>query len=59
MIFVNKTGKIVAIQHNTIPLNEMPIPSDKPAQYVVEVNAWFCVNHGINAGDGIIYDTIK
>jgi len=59
IIYVNKKREIVTIRHNTIPLSEMPIPSGKPAQYVIEVNAWFCVNHGINVGDRIIFDTIK
>jgi uncharacterized membrane protein (UPF0127 family) len=59
VIFVGKTGEIVAIQQNTIPLSETPIPSGKPARYVIEVNAWFCVDHSIKAGDKIIFDTLR
>jgi len=33
----------------------MPIPSNKPAQFVIETNAGFCDNYGIKEGDKINY----
>lgn len=56
IIYVNKSMEIVTIQENTTPLSEMPIPSDKPAQFAIEVNAGFCSNHGILNGDNIKYE---
>ena len=41
IIYVNKSLEIVTIQENTMPLNEKPIPSEKPALFVVEVNAGY------------------
>ncbi|MGE0076695.1 MAG: DUF192 domain-containing protein [Bacteroidales bacterium] len=59
IIYINKSMEIVAIQENTMPLSEMPIPSEKPAQFVVEVNAGFCSNYGIINGDKIKYEKIN
>jgi len=59
IVFVNKRYEIITIRQNTTPLDEMPIPSDKPAQYVVEVNAWFCARRRIKTGDGIGYVKVK
>jgi uncharacterized membrane protein (UPF0127 family) len=56
IIYVNKSMEIVSISENTITLSEMPIPSDKPAMYVVEVIAGFCYSHGIKAGDKIKFE---
>ena len=44
---------IVTIRDNTIPLSEMLIPSDKPAQFAVEINAGFCDKYKIATGDKI------
>jgi uncharacterized membrane protein (UPF0127 family) len=57
IIFVNRTGAIVAIDHDAVPLSEMLIPSGKPARYAVEVNAGFCVRYGISTGDRIAFRT--
>ena len=59
IIFINKSKEIVTIRDNTTPLSESSIPSDKPAQYVVEINAGLCNNYKIEVGDKIIYKTIK
>ncbi|MEO1436517.1 MAG: DUF192 domain-containing protein [Bacteroidota bacterium] len=50
IIFVNAQFEIVSIQANTTPLSEASLPSGKPAQYVVEVNAGFCAQHQIQPG---------
>ncbi len=59
IIFINKSMEIVSIRENTIPLSEMSIPSEKAAQYVVEVNAGFCYNYKIDIGDKIKFEIIK
>jgi uncharacterized membrane protein (UPF0127 family) len=53
IIYVNAKKQIVTVQKNTIPYSEDSVPSDGPAQYVVEVNAGFCDRHSIKAGDHI------
>lgn len=42
------------------PLDETPIPSTEPVQYVLEVNARWCADHGVKAGDKIeIPDAVR
>jgi uncharacterized membrane protein (UPF0127 family) len=59
IIYINQYFEIVTIQENTTPFSEVSIPSYKPAKYVVEVNAGFCFKNKIEAGDNIIYNTVK
>ncbi len=56
MVFADSNGTIVRIYANAAPLNENTISSDKPAQYVVEVNGGFCARYGINVGDKIEFE---
>lgn len=56
MVFANKEGEIVRVYADATPLSEASISSDKPAQYVVEVNAGFCAKYGINTGDKIEFE---
>ena len=56
MVFADKSGKIVSIFPEATPLNESTISSEKPAQYVVEVNGGFCSRFGINVGDSIEFE---
>lgn len=53
LMYVNKNKEIVKIHKNTIPYSERDIPSEKPAMYVVEVNAGFTDKYGIKEGDKI------
>jgi hypothetical protein len=53
ILYVNNALQIVHIAPNTVPFSEAPIPSQKPARYVVEVNAGFCAERGIRVGDFI------
>lgn len=53
LMYVNKDKEIVKIHKNTIPFSERDIPSEKPAMYVVEVNAGFVDKYGIKEGDKI------
>jgi uncharacterized protein len=58
IIYVNESMDIITIYDNTVPLSEMLIPSEKPAKYVVEVNAGFCYRHKVQSGDKIKFTAI-
>lgn len=53
MIFVNSQNEIVKIQSNTEPMTEDLYPSQKPSQFVVEVNAGFTERFQIQEGGQI------
>ena len=53
IIYINSRKEIVSIQKYTQPRSTYSIPSEKPAMYVLEVNAGFTDKYGINAGDRI------
>lgn len=53
ILFVDELRQIVTIRSNTKPQSLDPVTSDKPALYVVEVNAGYCRKHGISVGDKI------
>lgn len=55
IIFLNKDLEIVTIQKHTKPLTEWPIPSYKPAKYIIEVNAGFCDEYKIETGGKVKY----
>ena len=55
MIFVNAENVIVKIRKETIPFDESQYTSEKPAKYVVEVNAGYTDKFGIKEGDKIIW----
>lgn len=50
IIFVNADSTIVRIHHNTTPFNSDQLPSDKPAKFVVETNAGYCISNDIQEG---------
>ena len=56
MIFVDETFRIINVVDNALPCNIEPCPdysSEKPAKYVLEVNAGFVETNDIEAGDFI------
>lgn len=53
IIFIDSKNKVVSIQKNAQPLNESSLPSEGPAQYVLEVNAKLSDMWGLKAGDSI------
>ncbi len=55
IIFINKENKVISIQKNAQPLDESSLPSNGPAQYVLEVNANLTDNWGLKAGDSITF----
>lgn len=54
IIYVNSNMEIVKIHHNTKPFSEQSYTSDRPAQYVVEVNAGYSNKIGIKEGDKVL-----
>lgn len=50
IIYVNADLEIVRIQRNTTPFSHDQLPSDYPAQYVVEVNAGYTAENDIREG---------
>lgn len=56
IIFVNEDLEIVRIHRNTPPYSDQSIPSEKPAKYVVEVNAGFTLKHDITEGMSVNYN---
>jgi uncharacterized protein len=55
IIYADSLKQIVTIARNTVPYSEEPIPSGKPAMYVVEMNAGFALKHGLKEGDYISF----
>lgn len=55
IIFVNAKMEIVKIHKNAEPYSEKSLPSEKPSQFVVEVNAGYCEKFGIKEGDKIVW----
>lgn len=53
IIYINSQMEIVSIQKYTQPKTTYSIPSEKPAMYVLEVNAGFTDKNGISPGDKI------
>ncbi|MBX2871818.1 MAG: DUF192 domain-containing protein [Saprospiraceae bacterium] len=53
IIYVNEHKEIVSIQANTTPQSTQSVPSGAAAKYVVEVNAGFAAEHGLEVGDRI------
>jgi uncharacterized membrane protein (UPF0127 family) len=53
IIYINTKKEIVSIQKYTQPKSTYSIPSEKPAMYVLEVNAGFTDKNGIAPGNKI------
>lgn len=50
IIFVGADSTIVRIHQNTTPFNSEQLLSKKPAKYVVETNAGYCIANDIQEG---------
>ena len=55
IIYIDENFRIVSIQKTALPRSEESLPSEKPAKYVVEVNAGFTDKYKINKGDKISF----
>lgn len=53
LIYIDASQKVVDIHEDAKPLDERSLPSNAPAQYVLEVNAGFAKKHGIVPGDQV------
>jgi uncharacterized protein len=51
ILYLDESKKIVTIQANRTPFSEEEIPSFEDAKYVLEVNAGYCKQKGIEKGD--------
>ena len=59
ILFIDDTGVIVNIAHNTVPLSLIPISSDGPVLCVLEINAGTAKSLNIKAGDVVSNRIIK
>ncbi len=51
IIYLDANNTIVSIQKNAKPLDETSLPSEAPAQYVLEINGGLCDQLDITIGD--------
>ncbi|MCX2679581.1 DUF192 domain-containing protein [Galbibacter sp. EGI 63066] len=56
IIYINSDMKVVSIIKNADPMNEASLPSQFPAQYVLEVNGGLNQQWGLKVGDSISFD---
>jgi len=55
IIYIGANKKIVSFQKNAKPFDESSLPSNKPAQYVLEVNAGLVDSWNVRVGDSIAF----
>ena len=55
IIFIGSDQKIVSFQKNAQPLDEKSLPSNVPAQYVLEINGGLSDQIGLKVGDSIAF----
>ena len=54
MVFLSKTGKIVAIAENTVPYSLTPVSSGVPVAATLELQGGLTAKYNINVGDQVI-----
>nr|WP_321225170.1 DUF192 domain-containing protein [uncultured Psychroserpens sp.] len=59
IIFIAEDRSVVSIQKNAQPMNEMSLPSEAPAKYVLEVNAGLSDAWSLEKGDTITFKVIN
>lgn len=59
MIFIGADHRIVGIVPNTRPFSTNPLGVDVPSQFVLEVHAGFCAQHGITTGDQVEFVRVE
>lgn len=50
MLFIDAQGRVVRVHENARPLDETPIPSGAPVQYVLEINGGQVRARGLAVG---------
>jgi hypothetical protein len=58
MIFISSDMRIAGWVENAKPLSHEQFSIVRPAQYVLEVNAFFCRDKGIAVGDEITFKNV-
>lgn len=53
LIYINSQMKVVDINENAKPMDESLLPSNAPAQYVLEVNAGMAKKWNLQIGDSV------
>lgn len=53
IVYINAGLSIVHIVENTTPYSTAALPSHRPAKFVLELNAGFCMKHGVRIGSRI------
>jgi uncharacterized membrane protein (UPF0127 family) len=56
ILFVNSDMEIVRIHRDTTPYSQESIESERPAKYVIEVNAGYTLQHDITEGQLVEFD---
>ncbi len=56
IIYIDSSKKVVSIQKNATPLNETSLPSEGPAQYVLEINAGLSEAWKLEKGDFVNWE---
>jgi uncharacterized membrane protein (UPF0127 family) len=56
ILFVNSDMEIVRIHRNTTPFSQESIESERPAKYVIEVNAGYTLRHDITEGQTVLFN---
>ncbi len=59
LIYLDNNNIIVSFQENAKPFDETSLPSEVPAQYVLEVNAGLAEKWLLEIGDRMVYTTIE
>jgi len=53
ILFIDANGHVVSVAENTTPYSETSIPARAPARYVLEVNAGYAREHGVEPGTAV------
>ena len=59
IIYIDADKKIVSFQNNAQPFSETSLPSNVPAQYVLEINAGLAEQWQLEVGDKIEYTKVE
>lgn len=59
IIYLDKDGEIVSFQYDAKPLDETSLPSNIPAQYVLEIKAGLSEKYDIQIDDKVIYSLVE
>lgn len=59
LIYIDANKRIVSFQENAIPFDESSLPSNAPAQYVLEINAGLVNSWKLKVGDYVQWHEIQ